>query len=239
MDLNSLKKSSYRFSTLDDTQRHLNSILSVTKEQYYAVMDSGTKKVIYFTTRFPVAQSITDHYNLFTIPLFGRRLRVNPVFDKDTPPWTYSITQPDWRLSNTQDEITEQELERYKLLNRKFLAIDHIYTPFFFSGYAQVHFQYHRYIYDEKYKQAKLVESGITDYEKTYYIHGWAEIENIDLETSAKNIIFLHEEMKYKIFLTENLRQKYTKRIKEAISAEEIDIILGDHEKERMLNSAI
>jgi hypothetical protein len=143
-------------------------------------------------------------------------------------------------LEQNDKDPTEEELERYKLLFCKFLAMEHIYIPFFYSEYHQFHFQYHRYIYDEKYRQAKLVEQqGITSFEETYYVHGWAEIEGIDLLTSAKSIIFKHEEMKYRIFLTENLRQKYTKRLRDAKDKEEIDLILRDHEKERILNAGI
>jgi len=199
------------------------------------IYDQVNLRILGISANTQVLNKICDT-NL-TVDLYMHTTQCSLVngFD-NTRPYYYCVDPlEDTKITRTNDPLSDSELIRYALINEKVSALDYI-TGTVNNYRKRLHANtiYQTDIYEFKLREAKeILQSNINEVsdetEFQYpFVCGWAKIENLSLQTAAKEIKLRHEFVYTKLASIENLRLKFSKKVVEAEDITTIPLIVEE-----------
>lgn len=206
----------------------------------HLLMHPENRRVLYFTRRVYVIKAMIDENQGLRAITELTDNRIASVPDFTVEPWEYVVDSRGF-LRHEPIKLDPKDVEAYDLIREKCYGLEFILDK---TRGAQVFglstdMPMQQEVYIEKARQAKLVEQGVSDFIKTYYVHGWAELRGVSIQEAAKEILFKHEELNILLYQIDLLRIKYTRLIKNEKNIENIGKLCIEFDNENYVYASV
>ena len=203
------------------------------------IVDSQTRRIVHFSNYINVLRVLREHSLSLVMNITkDYQSRINYMID----PWNYVLSADGLLVFDPNHDLSSNDLQRFILLREKSFAYEYISSrmEFFHLSAFRGELKHQSEIYETKARQAKLVLLyEKTNYEDTFFVHDWAELRGIDLQTAAKEIQFKNDNAKIFLASIEYMRLKYTILIFDEQNIDNIANIIQQFDTDTYVNAAV
>jgi len=206
---------------------------NISKFDYHAVFDISTYRIVSVSRNISSVKKINDSILNTGLFLFLNNYSLPADFN-NLAPYCSQVNDPYGQssISSSTTVLNDDDLEYYALITEKGFALEYLLNTIANHRrrqYSSTILQYE--VYAMKHQEAqRVLSTGATELDELNYpfVTDYAQLENLSLVESAKEISFQHNLFYTKMSTIESMRLRYSKQIIECDNITQIPAIVAD-----------